>query len=202
MTKEIVEIEYPKSFLDSNPEIMEQVVFIVRDGFERELDYNDIYLHATSPDSLYLLMDQKKVLGMASYNRTNFATLPALVVEGISLAQEAQRNGMFSKITNQAINGESLVCLRTQSPRMYRALEKYCTSIFPGNDKIPDEIRAARDDLAIHLGCESNEDGIVKEFYGGLFYGKEPRHEQASMLFSKLGVDLEKGDALLCVGVR
>ncbi len=202
MVKEIMEISSPKIYLDSNPEVMRQVVSVVKDSFQRELNYDDIYLHATSPDTLYLLMEEGNVIGMASYNRTRLSTSPALIVEGISLAQEVQGYGMFSEITDRAINGESIICLRTQSPRMYRALEKYCSDIFPGAKQMSETIRDIRDDLATHLECQCDKDGIVNGFYGGLFYGEEPKHKEASEFFSRLGIDLTKGDALLCVGVR
>jgi len=92
--------------------------------------------------------------------------------------------------------------LRTQNPRMYKALEKYCISTYPTTEKPPEEIRAIQKEYASYLDCKADERGVVKGCYGELFYGEEPCHGEVSPLFEDLGLDIYNGDAILTVGLR
>ena len=104
-------------------------------------------------------------------------------------------------MTEHVQNGEPIICLRTQNPRMYRALEKHCSSVYPNsNEDIPDAIRA---EFARYLGSEIDDRGVVRRHYGGLFYGEEPTYDRVSDFFKEeLGMDLYRGDAMLAIGVR
>jgi len=124
------------------------------------------------------------------------------MVDGIALAPEMQGKGAFGEITREAYPKGNVFCLRTQNPHMYRALEKYCLDIYPGTGEIPPAIREMRKDLADQLECEITDNGVIKGYYGGLFYGKEPRHERISGLFDDLGMDLHRGDSLLVIGAK
>lgn len=168
-------------------------------AFGRNLEFDDIYNHVTSPESLYLLR-QEKMVAMASYNKQKFADVDSLVVEGIAVAPEMQGKGIFKAITNHALNGEMVICLRTQNPRMYRAMEKYCSETYPGEKDTPVVTKAITLDFAKYLRCAIDGNGVVKGYYGGLFYGQEPHHSKVDPLFQKLGVNLHNGDGLLVVG--
>lgn len=170
-------------------------------AFGRELDRGDIYQHVTSPEFVYLLRQQGKLVAMASYNKARLADKESLIVEGIAVLPEMQGRGVFRVMTDLARNGESLICLRTQNPRMYRALEKCCEQIFPGEISIP-ELRTAMIDLARQMNCSVDENGVVRGYYGRLFYGEKPSHKAVDPLFARLGIDLNKGDGLLVVGTR
>lgn len=198
---EIIKVNRPREFFSSNPDVVDQVAEVVRRAFGRNLEYDDIYQHITSPENVYLLKNGE-INAMASYNRRVLSGIPALVAEGIAVAPEIQGKGLFRMITDVARERESVICLRTQSPRMYRALEKYCSAIYPGPNSMPRAIGEIRGDLAEHLGCAIDEKGVVKGYYGGLFYAQEPAHKSVSPFFKEVGVDVNKGDALLVVGVR
>jgi len=166
------------------------------------MDYEDIYLHVTSPETVFLAEEQNKVLAMASYNSVFLSGIPSLIVEGIAIAPESQGKGLFAKITDEARNGEYAVCLRTQNPRMYRALQKYCSITYPNKKDIPSAIAEIRKALAELMNCQIDKKGIVRGYYGGLFYGEEPKHPETTSLFKEeLGLRIERGDALLCVGL-
>ncbi len=203
MVENILKIDSPKHYIDSNPDVLNRIVSVVQDAFGKKLNFDDVYEHVTSPESLYLLKDSNKIVGIASYNTIELSGFPSLIVEGVAFSNEFQKKGLFEQITSHALNGESVICLRTQNPRMYRALEKICQNIFPKETKVvPNAIKEIRNELANYFGSECNKQGVQKGYYGGLFYGTKPEHNVVSRLFDRLGIQLNKGDALLCIGVR
>jgi len=179
---------------------LKEVASVINRAFGRNLESDDIYVHVTQPEVVYLLRQQEKIVAMASYNVRKFADIESLVVEGIAVAPEMQGKGVFKTITDYALNGERVVCLRTQNPRMYRALEKYCAETYPGEKDRPVITKAITLDFAKYLKCNIDGNGVVKGYYGGLFYGQEPHHSKVDSLFQKLGVNLHEGDGLLVVG--
>ena len=170
------------------------------------MDYSDIYKHVTEPQEVYLfeqeLNGNLNILGMASYNRRLFSGIPSLIVEGIAINPEMQGKGLFERITEIARKNEAVICLRTQNPRMYRALEKYCSFIYPNGREMPAAIRAVKDEFALCSRCNADEKGIVRGYYGGLFYKEEPKHKDAGEFFRKIGLNLYEGDALLVLGIK
>lgn len=199
---EIEEIDFAKEFFDARPSDLEQIVDLVRKSFGRELSYEDIYTHVTNPEKVYLVRTNKQIVGMASFNRKLLSGLPSRILEGIAIEPEFQGYGVFRNVMEFVCNNDSIICLRTQSPRMYRALEKYCSYTYPSKKEIPEAIKAIRKDFADYLGCEIDSKGIVRGYYGGLFYGEEPKHKKISSFFNEIGLDLNKGDALLVVGIK
>ncbi|MBU2615723.1 MAG: hypothetical protein KKC19_01325 [Nanoarchaeota archaeon] len=194
-------IEDPKSFF-KDEDNLKQVTSVVRCAFGRNLDQEDIYEHVTSPEFIYLLRNRTEVLAMASYNKTSFSGFPSLVVEGIAIKPSIQGQGVFREITDLVLD-EPIICLRTQSPRMYRALEKYCRDVFPKDEKTPKAIEEILRELALYLDCKVEADFIIPCYYGGLFYGEEPTHKNLSNFFKhKLKMNLDQGDALLVAGVK
>jgi hypothetical protein len=167
------------------------------------MDYVDIYKHVTEPEKVFLLEQDGGIVAMGSYNSLLLSGIPSLIVEGITIDQLFQGKDIFRDMTNCARNCEQVIGLRTQSPRMYRALEKYCSEIYPGSRDTPKAICAIRDALAEHMSCKIDEQGIVRKYYGGLFYGEEPTHPHHSAFFKeRLGMDLYQGDGLLVIGVK
>lgn len=174
----------------------------MRSGFKRDLDFQDIYNHVTLPERVFLLRNAE-IKAMASYNKRCFAGHSTLIVEGICIDPSIQGKGFFEKITRQAIKDESLICLRTQNPIMYKALANYCRNIYPNEkEESPDYIKAAIRDFARYLECVIDSNGVVKGYYGGLFYGKAPSHKDVDPLLKKLGVNLHNGDGLLVIGIN
>lgn len=190
----------PKKYFDSNHEDLAQVVKVVRAGFGRNLDFQDIYNHLTNPEIVYLLRNDE-IKAMASYSRKRFAQADSLVVEGISVAPEMQGRGIFKILTDHARNGENLLCLRTQNPMMYRALEKYCYTLYPGQDEDSNSLKAAILDFAKYLNCRIDGNGVVKACYGRLLSGHRFSHPRIDVLFRKLSINPSEGDAVLVAGV-
>ncbi|MDP2925502.1 MAG: hypothetical protein Q8N99_03965 [Nanoarchaeota archaeon] len=163
------------------------------------------------PESVYLLRNGN-IKAMASYNRRYFAGFPSLIVEGICLDPSIQGKKVFEKITDLVIGKECFICLRTQNPRMYKALDNYCQAIFPRFNCfsvspkglfLPDFIRSILEEFASYLGCDINDKGVIKGYYRGLFYGEEPKHSTVSEFFKEgLKMDLFKGDAVLAIGLH
>jgi len=147
-------------------------------------------------------MQDERVSAMASYNRTTLSGLPSLIVEGIAVDTKMQGKGFFKNVTDIARKNEEIICLRTQNPRMYRALEKYCSQIYPCAREMPKKIEIILEDLTKYMNCQIDKNGLVKGYYGGLFYGEEPTHEKISPLFRNLGMKLNDGDGLLVVGIK
>ncbi len=170
------------------------------------LEEDDIYEHVTSPKEVYLCRvnrnEHKIIAAMASFNKRDFCEIPCLIVEGIAVHKEYQGRGIFSDMARNVIGDEQVICLRTQNPRMYRALEKLCKRVYPNYEETPELIKSIRRDFAGYLGEDCDENGIVMKHYGGLFYGIEPRHERVSKLFEHLGVKVLEGDGLLVIGER
>jgi hypothetical protein len=148
------------------------------------------------------LLENGSINAMSSYNRLVLSGIPSLVVEGIAVSQAIQGKGFFKDVTEIARSNEAVICLRTQNPFMYRALEKYCSYIYPGQNRMPVAVKAIQDDLASHLSCGIDEQGVIKGFYEGLFYGEKPVHRFVSPLFEKLGMDVNNGDAVLAIGIK
>jgi hypothetical protein len=170
------------------------------------MEYGDIYRHVTEPQEVYLLEQglngNSRIIGMASYNRRVFSGIPSLIVEGIAINPQMQGKGFFERITEIARDNEAVICLRTQNPRMYRALEKYCSFIYPNGREMPGVIRTVRDEFALSSKCKIDEKGIVRGYYGSLFYKEEPKHKRIGEFFKKIGLNLYEGDALLAIGVK
>jgi len=172
----------------------------VNSAFGRNLEFDDIYQHITSPESLYLLR-QNKLVAMAAYTGKQFSSRHCLYVDGIAISPEMQGKGVFKAITLKAMKESyDFICLRTQNPRMYRALEKCCSRIFPGSETMPQIVKAIILDMAKDLNCSIDGNGVVKSYYGGLFYGIEPHHKKIDPLFKELGLNLHNGDGLLVTG--
>ena len=154
------------------------------------------------PERVFLLRNGE-IKAMASYNRRFFAGVHSLIVEGVCLDPSVQGKGIFKEITYQVVNGESVICLRTQNPRMYKSLADYCQTTFPGLKTMPRQIRTIQEEFAAYLNCSIDKNGVVRGHYGELFYGEEPEHSRISRFFKQdLEMDLHKGDAVLAIGIN
>jgi hypothetical protein len=196
-----------RSYFEEDKRCLEGLVRSVRSAFGRpDMSYEDIYNHLVTPEYLYALssgsLSDDSVFGMASYNKTVLSGLPALVVEGIAIDPAMQKRGIFKEVTDLVVDTESLICLRTQNPNMYKALQNYCSSIYPSLLDLPDAIRVLINELARYMKCEIDKNGVTKNYYGGLFYGEKPFNHSVTGLFNQLGVNIEEGDGLLVLGVR
>lgn len=154
------------------------------------------------PKRVFLLRNGE-IKAMASYNKRSFAGFPSLIIEGICLDSSIQGRGIFREITNQVIDGESAICLRTQNPRMYKALANYCSITFPGLKNMPEDLKKIQRSFAKYLKCDIDNKGVIRGYYGELFYGTEPEHCSISRFFKQdLEMALDKGDAVLAIGLN
>ncbi len=139
---------------------------------------------------------------MASYNTRDFCGISSLIVEGIALSPNVQGKGVFGLLTNCAIDQQKRICLRTQNPRMYKALKNFCRDIYPTSRKTPKKIRHALEEFAEYTNSKLDDFGVVRRYYGNLFYGEEPTHCEISKFFKEhLKMDLFAGDAVLAMGI-
>jgi hypothetical protein len=101
------------------------------------------------------------------------------------------------------LNGEKIVCLRTQNPHMYWALEKKCRIVYPNLEtETPEAVRIIRREYGDFLNCGPDEFGVVRGVYGRSLYGKQKVHPKVSKLFEKMKMNLSAGDGLIVMGVR
>lgn len=201
--REFVKIENPKEFFDREKDILNQTVEVVRNAFASQMEYEDVYNHLTQPEKVYLVFNHSEVVGMGSYSEKVFSGIPTLTADGIAIREDFQGRGVFSKLTDLVLNGERIICLRTQNPHMYRALEKKCKIVYPNLEtEIPDALKLIRNEYGKFLNCTSDEFGIVRGIYGKSLYGKLKVHPKTSLLFEKIGLRINHGDGLLVVGVR
>ena len=140
---------------------------------------------------------------MRSQTRSIFSGIPSLILEGIAIDPSLHGKGIYGRLLSEIYEGETILCLRTQNPRVYAALEKYCRTIYPKEEETPKAIQEIQKSFAESLRCQIDENGVVKGYYGNLFYGTEPLHARVSPFFKeRLKMDLHKGDAVLVIGVK
>ncbi|MBS3094156.1 hypothetical protein J4474_00685 [Candidatus Pacearchaeota archaeon] len=198
-----VKIENPKNFFDKEKEILNQTIEVVRDAFASPMGFEDVYQHLTIPEKVYLLFNEEKVIGMGSYSQKVFSGIPVLTTDGIAIKEDFQGKGVFNELTNLVLNGERVICLRTQNPHMYLALEKKCKIVYPNeNIEIPEALKLVRNEYGNFLNCELDEFGIARKFYGKSLYGKIKFHPRISKLFEQMKMNISAGDALIVTGVR
>lgn len=179
------------------------MVKVVRKAFGRDLEFEDIYRHVTLPEEVCLLRQNGSIVAMRSHNRKNLSGLPSLILEGAAIDPSLHGNGIYGKLLSEIYKGEVVICLKTQNPRVYAGLEKFCAKVYPRMDEMPCAIREIQKSLALNFGCKIDENGVARGYYGGQLYGEEPFHERVSPFFKeKLKMDFYKGDGILVVGVK
>lgn len=176
---------------------------LVNASFGKILTEEDIFEHITTPDEVCLLRENGTLLAMRSHSRTILSGFPTTILEGAAIHPNVQGNGLYSLLLDQITFQTPVYGTRTQNPHTYVALEKYCSAIYPANNYTPDAIVAIRNDLAKYFGSSITEKGVVKDHYGSLFYGEEPKHQRISKFFSdELDMDIYRGDAVLLLGIK
>ncbi len=197
-------ITNPQVFFRENKEDFMNIVQVVRDAFGTPMTEEDIYQHLTMPSKVYLLKDSGKVFGMCSYSPKILNGTRVLFVDGIAINPNAQGRGVFGEVTLIAKEDEKFVALKTQNPRMYRALEKFSHKIFPNDSLIfPERISTVMKDLADNLHLKVDSLMVARGFYGTSLYPLALNHQTASRLFDDiLKVDYKNGDSVLCLGTK
>ena len=128
-----------------------------------------------------------------------------------------QGHDVFRNLTNQVKRGEEkFLGLKTQNPRMHRALEKICSTICPSLDceiicsskngedcKISNKLYNIRNNFAKEINANIDELGVVRGAYGKSLYANNiPFHSKSSKLFNKiLKLDYLAGDSIVCIGM-
>ena len=197
------EVGNPKEFFNSNPKIFSELVEIVRDAFGTEMGEQDVYEHLTEPDKVFLLEGGSECVGMYSFNSINLGEHSMLFVEGMAVHPSFQGKEIFSSITSKIWKGEKFIGLKTQSPRMYRALEKFCQGdLCPAQELacVP-QLFHVKEMLSESLGIEIDSFGVARNLYGKSLYASEQTHPITSNLFNDhLKINYDAGDSVICVG--
>jgi len=196
-------ISNPKSYFDEHRQSLEEVVGLVRRAFGTDLDFDDIYRHVTLPQEVCLLRNEDGSLkAMRSHNRKTISGIPCLFLEGAVIDPSLHGHGIYGRILSEINEREAVICLKTQNPRVYAAIEGYCSAVYPGMQETPGAIREIKKAIAADLKCAADENGVIQGYYGRLLYGEEPAHERSVFFKDKLKMNLERGDALIVVGVK
>lgn len=194
----------PLTFFKNNPLEFKSTVQVVRDAFGTPMTEEDIYQHLTMPGKVYLLRDSAGILGMCSYTPKKIAGRDLLFVDGIAIDPKRQAQGIFGEVTQIASEQEEFLALKTQNPRMYRALEKFCGVTYPNESLVfPEDILPLMKNLAQDLKLNVDKSMVARGFYGTSLYPKMPVHRSGSRLFDNiLQVNYSRGDSVLCLGVK
>lgn len=196
----IEKIENPRNYFLENDNILNKTIEAVRNGFGTPMTKEDVFNHLVEPDDLYLIREMEDILGMTSYSTIGDGKV--LFVEGVSIDPICQGKGIFGKVTKQAQNGHKYCALTTQSPRMYRALDKITDEISPNlsqlnTKRLMDIVKS----ISKEKGFNINENNIIKGRYGNSLYCEEQNHPLITPLFNEgLNIDYSVGDSVLCVG--
>lgn len=196
-----------KAFIEQNPESFQEIVKMVRKAFGTEMKEDDVYNHLTKPGKTYILRSEGKILAMGAFTHKKISETLMLYVEGIAIHPSLQGKGIFREKTTQALEGEKVLALRTQNPRMHRALEKFCDYICPNKNcntlYCRTELLKLKKDLASELDMKIDGLGVARGFYGKSLYQTQPTNTTSSILFNEiLKVDYQNGDSVLCIGVK
>jgi len=200
---EFVKVDSPEIFFSKEKEILDKTIESVRDAFASPMDSQDVYNHLIHSQEVYLVFENDSLIGMGGYSQRTFSGIPVLTIDGIAIRESFQGKGVFGRLTDRVLEKERLLCLRTQNPYMYRALQNKCRAIFPSREvETPPVIRLVRNEYADSLNCVPDKNGVVKGCYGKSLYGKIKSHPDVSPFFQELNLDVSSGDGLLVVGVR
>jgi len=187
-----------------------EIAEVVRQAFGSPMTDEDIYNHLVHPEIVYILRQQKKLIAMGSFTPMSVLDQSILYIEGVAIHPLVQAGELFQEFTSLALDGQKLVALRTQNPRMYRAFQKICTHVCPSpeckklclleNSQQAGLLHVKRG-LAGKLGMEIDDRGVARRFYPMPLYTSEPYHPLISPFFKEqLELDYLNGDSVLCVG--
>jgi len=193
----IIQIKNPIEYF-KNEKKFNETIEAIRDGFGSEMTKEDCYNHLISPDKLFLVEENNEIKGMASYSNINIGE-NILFAEGAAFKKEVQGKGLFKQITKLILNDERFIGLKTQNPRMYKALESMCSNISPRFGK--DSLYYKKMRFGRSLNILTDEYGVSRGFYGTSLYSEIPQADKITMnLFEMLNIDYKKGDSLICLG--
>ena|SRR3989338_3519117 len=199
-------------FVDCTNPILNSVVDTVRQAFGSEMTREDIIAHLKNPQKRYLATDDSgRIAAMAGYSQHLILGSHLLFVDGVAIHPDFQGAGLFRELTNMALENEEFIGLRTQNPRMYRAIEKIsqggicpsasCQHLREGTEKELKRLCAIKNALCAKVGFSVDFQGVIRGCYGRSLYGEVPQHNRTTPLFQEvLKVNYERGDSVVCVG--
>jgi hypothetical protein len=179
------------------------IVRVVRGAFGSEMTEEDIFDHLKKPKT-YVIRDATGLFGMCAYTPMTVLGEKVLFVDGIAIDPTKQGRGIFKEVTDNIREHEEFIALKTQNPRMYRALEKFCDMTYPNNALVfPDKINSLMETLAKNLDLNIDEKKVARGAYGRSLYGYETAHSIVDSLFNdKLRMNKSAGDSVLCLGIK
>jgi hypothetical protein len=197
---------------DSNKEIfLRDTLQLARAGFGPGVTEEDVKNHVLmTPTIVYLIEEEGKSIGFSSYREFEFGSENILYLDGIVVQPSQQGKGLFKKINDIQLGQEdyTLLATRTQSPVIYRALQKLdrMGKMYPNPEtETPERIRNVLKYVGEEkLGMEniSLENSVDRGTYGeGGMYAERPVHPTITPFFNEqLEIDYLAGDSVLIVG--
>lgn len=192
----------PEDFFKNNKDYFLEMVNVVRKAFGTPMTEQDIFDHLTQPKKVYTLRENDKLIGMFSYTPKSLEGINLLFIDGIAIDPDCQGRGIFQEVTKVAYEGEKILGLKTQNPRMYRALEKFCDVTYPNASlDFPGDIETLMNGLARELGIIVDEKKVARGAYGRSLYPKQSFNGRCGNFFANvLNVEYSRGDSVLCLG--
>ena len=206
--KTIERIDAPgKSFSGQERDtLVTRLAEIARNGFGTEITMEDVENHVMKVDTLYLIRQEKKIIGFSSYDVLQLGEAFILYLSGIVVEREFQKHGFFNMVNKLALSSGNFdfLAMRTQNPVIYAATEKLVKELYPNKESTPESIRQlssiiAKEYLNMERFCE--ETMVGKATYGTCLYDKVQRHPRADDFFDNaLKLDYNAGDSVLLLG--
>lgn len=186
--------------------LVDKLTQVARDGFGTDMTTDDVECHVLNGDSLYLAMYDEKIIGFASYLHLTLENNDILYLSGIVVNKSLQKNGLFYRMNNLAINFKNYdyLSMRTQNPAIYSGTRKIVERLYPDGSNIPKEIKR----IGIFIGREylkmrdfSEDTFVERSTYGRCLYEPMPKDTSADNLFNNvLKFNYESGDSVVLVG--
>jgi hypothetical protein len=193
-------ISKPREHFKEDSDLVADITGLARNGFGSGMTQEDVFNHLVTPQNVLLGYDCEGRLGvMYAYSVLRPIKKQHLYVDGVVVRKDLQGRGLFPALTKLLKRDSQLLSLRTSSARMFESHYRVCGDTFvhsfPKNTNLQKEVFA----LAALLDMEVDENGVQKGFYPQSLYSK-PQTVYGYDYLPKLGVDPEKGDAILVVG--
>ncbi|MEF8880483.1 MAG: GNAT family N-acetyltransferase [Candidatus Nanohaloarchaea archaeon] len=202
----ILNIENPEEFLQNNPEVTDSLVDVAQSAFSQPKvpPAEETKEHVLPHPTLILAYDNKnqEYVGFSSANEI----AETVYESGIAVREDLKGNGlgkaMLSKTIEEQLEGdEGFVTYRTQNPLMYDCSREVFNAFPREQEATPEELERKMDQVAETLDPDNEFDRpVVREAYSAPMYSDLPDVDSRDFLEHELGMDYERGDAVIVAG--
>lgn len=196
----------PLNLITDNKTI-DNIVEIARDGFGSEMSKEDVRTHVLDVDLLYLIFENKKLIGFSSYDFPKVAEEKIIYLNGIVVNQKNQKKGVFKQVNTQVLNEYAnidFLVMRTQNPVVYAATKSIVDKIYPNGEEAPYRIKKIAEITAKDMLKMDDYDSntfVGRNTYGTSLYNKIPEHSEIKKYFDNdLKLNYLSGDSVIIVG--